>query len=188
MIKWKEYTTKDGEQIEFCCDTIKSVYGNLITWDPAEKKWAIKVDRTTMYQDPYTSKYIVKKVEGIQDLKSIDYCMFCGKNIYKDEMRYNTTGSGWGGKVYVCGNAVGYEGITYICGNVPISLSATINGPIYYSKDNPGVPLTLKQADDKNGWYYQGECGLCIYVEGKTPEHPRIIKSDKDWPNGAIIL
>jgi hypothetical protein len=95
MITWKQYSQEHGEQIEFCCDPLKSVYGSLLTWDEKEKKWAIRVDRFTMYQDPYTSKYITKKVNGVQDLKIVDYCMFCGKNFYKEELRYDATGSGW---------------------------------------------------------------------------------------------
>lgn len=90
MLKWLEYDPENGEQIEFCCNQIKSVYGSLITWDAKEEKWAMKVERWTTYQDPYTSKYVTKKVEGVQDIKTIDYCMFCGKNLYKDDLRYDT--------------------------------------------------------------------------------------------------
>lgn len=120
MLKWLEYDPENGEQIEFCCNQMKSVYGSLITWDAKEEKWAMKVDRWTMFQDPYTSKYITKKVEGVQDIKTIDYCMFCGKNMYKEELRYDTWISGstmricgdifTGPKVYLCGNAVGWTG------------------------------------------------------------------------------
>jgi len=119
MIKWKSYDENEGELIEFCCDKLKSIYGNLLTWDPQDKKWCLKVDRITTFQDPLTSKYIVKKVDGIEDLKAIDYCPFCGANCYKEEMRYDAwitdisgqvrghthtdqcTHSGW--NTYICG-------------------------------------------------------------------------------------
>ena len=90
MITWKSYDSENGEQIDFCCNEMKSVYGNLLTWDEAAKKWCLKVDRYTMYQEPTTSKYITKKVDGLQDLKVITYCPFCGKNNYKEELRYDS--------------------------------------------------------------------------------------------------
>jgi len=101
MITWKSYSSETGENIEFCCDTIQSVYGPLVTWDPADKKWCIIVRRQTVQHNPYTSKNETIIEKDKFDLKTIDYCPFCGKNIYKEEMRYNTTGSGW--NTYVCG-------------------------------------------------------------------------------------
>jgi len=118
VIKWKEYSDKDGELIEFCCDSLQAIYSNLLTWDQSIKKWCLKVDRITTLQDPYTSKYIVKKVDGIQDLKAIDYCPFCGANCYKEELRYDA----W--PINICGTA--WDGMNvYICGHIP-SVSGTV--------------------------------------------------------------
>lgn len=97
MIIWREYDSDRGEQIDFCCDAIKSVYGSLVSWDPAERKWCLLVRRMTVQHNPYTSQNVTSEVNIGYDTKLFDYCMFCGKNVYKDELRYDTTGQGWSG-------------------------------------------------------------------------------------------
>ena len=98
MIIWKSFDSETGEDIEFCCNDIKSVYGSLITWDPALEKWCILVRRKTIQHNPYTSKNVELIEKDKMDMLPIEYCCFCGKNVYhNNEMRYNTTDSGWGG-------------------------------------------------------------------------------------------
>lgn len=92
MIIWKEYDTDKGEQIDFCCDQMKSVYGSLVTWDPAERKWCLLVRRMTTQHNPYTGKNETSEVKIGYDTKLIDYCPFCGENVYKEELRYDRTG------------------------------------------------------------------------------------------------
>lgn len=84
MITWKSFNSETGEQIDFCCPEMQSVYGNLVTWDPGDKKWCVLINRKTKFMDPYTSKMIEKIELDKQDLKPIEWCPFCGKNVYKD--------------------------------------------------------------------------------------------------------
>ena len=79
MIIWKSYSPDEGEQIDFCCDSMKSVYGNLLTWDPADKKWCFLIKRKTIQHNPYTQKNEVIIEKDKEDLKIIQYCPFCGK-------------------------------------------------------------------------------------------------------------
>ena len=80
-IKWIKYDPEFGEVIEFCCDAMKKAYGISITWDPGAKRWCKREKRKTKYQDPYSSKFIFKTVEGIEDLIPIDKCEFCGSPV-----------------------------------------------------------------------------------------------------------
>lgn len=81
VIKWIRFDPDEGEIIEFCCDAMRKAYGISITWDPGEKRWCKREKRKTKYQDPYTSKFIFKTVEGIEDLIPIEKCEFCGEPV-----------------------------------------------------------------------------------------------------------
>lgn len=101
MITWKAFNSETGEDIEFCCNTLQNVYGSLLTWDPGLEKWCFLVRRKTVQHNPYTSKNVVLIEKDKMDMLAVEYCPFCGKNVYKDELRYNTTGSGWGGLSFI---------------------------------------------------------------------------------------
>lgn len=82
MIIWKSYNPETGEEVDFCCKDMRNVYGTLVTWDPADKKWCILVRRQTVQHNPYTSKDEVIIEKDKLDTKPIEYCPFCGENIY----------------------------------------------------------------------------------------------------------
>lgn len=79
MITWREFSPDEGEIIDFCCDRMKSVYNNLVTWDPGANKWCMLIRRKTVQHNPYTSKDEIIIEKDKFDMKVIEYCMFCGK-------------------------------------------------------------------------------------------------------------
>lgn len=105
MIKWKGYSEATGENIEFCCPAMEHCYKEQhISYDVTVGKYCIRLPRRTKRE---VIRMEVGVVPGIEDNFVIDYCMFCGKNIYKDDLRFDTTGPGWGGhwNTYICGRA-----------------------------------------------------------------------------------
>lgn len=146
MIIWKSFNSETGEEIEFCCNILKTLYGTLLTWDPADGKWCVLVRRKTVQHNPYISKNVELIEKDKMDLLNIEYCPFCGKNVYKDELRYDTTGPGWGG-IQIAG----------------------MSGR-YIHKDYPHQRMTYTQ-ESGDIFMLGGLCGLCLRLTGKIEDY-----------------
>ena len=80
MIIWN-YTPEKGEELQFCCDTLKRFYNRNIAWDAGAKKYCLSLWRPTRQDN--AGMIVEGIVPGVKDLIPISYCPFCGTDIYQ---------------------------------------------------------------------------------------------------------